>query len=52
MRWKDDEEDSIAIAKIYKICRDMAAVAVKDEKPVIATRFLLREAIKYRLKPC
>jgi hypothetical protein len=52
MRWKDGQEDAVAVAKIYKIGREMAAVAVKDEKSVTASRFLLREALKYLLKPC
>jgi hypothetical protein len=30
----------------------MAAVAVKDKKPVVAARFRLREAIEDLLKPC
>jgi hypothetical protein len=51
MRWKDGEENAVAVAKIYKIGREMAAVAVKDEKSVTASRFLLREALKYLLKP-
>jgi hypothetical protein len=51
MRWKDSQEDAIAVAKIYELGREMAAVAVKDEKSVTASRFLLREALKYLLQP-
>jgi hypothetical protein len=52
MRWKDGLEDAVAVAKIYEIGREMAAVAVKDQKSVAASRFLLREALEYLLKPC
>ena len=49
MRWKDGQEDGVAVAKIYEIGREMTAVAVKDEKSVTASRFLLREALNYLL---
>jgi hypothetical protein len=52
VRWKDSQEDTIAVAKIYEIGREVAAVAVEDQKPVISSRFLLREAIKDLFEPC
>jgi hypothetical protein len=51
MRGKDGEEDAIGVAKIHKIGREMAAVAVEDEKSVSSSRFLLREALKNLFKP-
>jgi hypothetical protein len=51
MRGEDSQEDAISVAKIDKIGGYMAAVAVKDEETVVSSRFLLREALKYLLKP-
>jgi hypothetical protein len=51
VRGEDGEEDAIAVAKIYEISRYMAAMAVKDEKPVAAARFLLRIALEHLFKP-
>ena len=51
VRGKDGEKDSIAVAKIYEIGRYMTAVAIKDEEPVIAARFLLRVALEHLFKP-
>ena len=51
MRGEDGQEDSIAIAKIYKIGGKVAAVVVEDEKSVIATRFRFRMAVEHLFEP-
>ena len=51
MRGEDSQKDSITVAKIYKVGGKVATVAVKDKKSVIATRFLLREALEDLFKP-
>jgi hypothetical protein len=47
VRWKDREEDLVAVAEIYEIVREMAAVAVKDEETILPSRFLFREALEH-----
>jgi hypothetical protein len=52
MRGKDSQDDAIAVAKIYKISREVAAVAVEDQKSVTSSRFVFREALKDLFKLC
>ena len=51
MRGKDGEEDLVAVAEIYEIAREMAAVAVEDEKSILPSCFLLREALEDLFEP-
>jgi hypothetical protein len=51
VRWKHSEEDLVGVAKVYKTRRDVAAVAVEDQKSPSPSRTLLREAIKDLGKP-
>ena len=51
VRGKHRQEDAIGVAKLYKFARYVAAMAVKEEEAVIATRDVLRTAMKDVLKP-
>ena len=51
MRGKYGQEDAMGVAKIDKFTRYVAAMAVDEEETVIATRDVLRTAMKDVLKP-
>jgi len=51
VRGKQRQEDSMAVAKLDKCARYVAAVAVKDEETVIASCFRSREALEYIREP-
>ena len=52
MRWKDSQKYLISVAKIYEVARNVAAMAVKDEEPLLPSCFLLREALKHLFELC
>jgi hypothetical protein len=51
MRWKYHEEDAIGVAILQKFGREVAAVAVKDQKPPLMASFGCCMAIEHLLKP-
>ena len=51
MRRKDGKQYLVGVAEVYEVARDMAAVAVEDEKPPAPTRFVYREAVEDLFKP-
>ena len=51
MGWKDAQKDLVVVTKVYKIVRDVAAVAVKDQESPFAPRFCSRFAVKYLFEP-
>ena len=51
MGWKDGQKYSILVAKVDKVGREMAAVAVEDQKSPSATCFCFRSALEDLMKP-
>lgn len=51
VRGKHGQKDSMAVAKLDKFARYVAAITVDDEETVIATCGVLRTALKHVLKP-
>jgi hypothetical protein len=50
MRWKYHEQDAIGVAILQKFGREVAAVAVKDQKPLLTASFGCYMAIEHLLK--
>jgi hypothetical protein len=46
VRWKHSEEDLVGVTKVYKTCRDVAAVTVEDQKLLSLSPSLVRETIE------
>ena len=51
MRWKDSKQDAIGVAKLHKFHREVAAVAVEDQKTLSDARFRFCTAMEDLLKP-
>ena len=51
VRWKHSEEDLVGVAKVYKTRRDVAAVAVEDQKSPSASRFRFCMTVEHLFKP-
>lgn len=51
MRRNDRRQYLVGAAGVYEVARNMAAVAVENEKPPAPACLVSREAVKYLFKP-